>query len=334
MNGNNRTCLTPREAKLLVRYLDAVDDAVTARLSSGFSPHEDHLTSLLCEMLDDNLTALNRLSFPLTELQTELAKDPRRLKASFLIETRKYPPHIERRLTSSDIGLIVDYRDHLAPAQSFETGALFQAKRLFRSKRHGLSSYSLADRFESFEPEQLVRLAALGAEREPHETHDCRMRHGGLCHFLFYCPRPEAYDERSREEIHRSLVPSGNIFDFAMGWHLYELASDPNRHIPGLVVTDIKWLGKAYLEWPDENGPRVRDKKGKLSAREVFQQMWQAAYPMSWFLVYGMLLDHRGSSSPADIALVRGETTTQDTDTPILPRYVVTVRVEAGTEHG
>ncbi|MGE3673606.1 MAG: hypothetical protein AB7K71_28285 [Polyangiaceae bacterium] len=334
MNGTNRTCLTPREAKLLVRYLDGVDDAVTARLSSGFSPHEDHLTSLICEMLDDNLTALNRLSFPLTELQAELAKDPRKLKAAFSIETRKYPPHIERRLTSSDIGMIVSYRDHLVPSHSFETGALFQAKRLFPSQRRGESAYSLADRFESFETEQLVRIAILDRDAGHPEMHRHRMGHGGLCHYLFYCPRPEAYDERSREEIHRYLVPSGNIFDYAMGWHLYELASDPERHTPGLIATGIHWLGNTYLEWSDQRVPSIRDKKGKPSARDVFQQMWQEAFPLSWFLVYGMLLDHRGSSSPDHLALVRGQTTAQDTDTPLLPRYVVTVRVEAGTERG
>lgn len=316
-----------------MRYLDAVDDAVTARLSSGFSPHEDHLTSLLCEMLDNNLTALNHLSFPLTELQAELAKDPRKLRAAFSIETRKYPAHIERRLTSSDIGMVVSYRDHLVPAHSFESGVLFQAKRLLPSPRRCESAYSLDDRFDSFEPEQLARIAVL----ERNAGHREMPRHRGdtgFCHYLFYCPRPEAYDELSREEIHRYLVPSGNIFDYAMGWHLYELASDPDRHTPGLIATDVHWLEHMYLEWPEQGGPQIRDKKAKPSARDVFQQMWQEAYPMSWFLVYGMLLDHRGSSVPADLALVRGQTATQETNTPVLPRYVVTVRVEAGTERG
>lgn len=334
MNGENRTCLTPREAKLLVRYLDAVDDAVTARLSSGFSPHEDHLTSILCEMLDDNLTALNSLSFPLTSLQAVLAKDPRKLRAALSIETRKYPPHIERRLTSSDIGIIVSYRDHFVPGHSFETGVLLQAKRLFPSARRGESAYSLADRFESFESDQLVRIAILERDAGPGEMRHRRIGPGRLCHYLFYCPRSEAYDERSREEIHRYLVPSGNIFDYAMGWHRYELASDPDRHTPGLVATAVHWLEQTYLEWPEHGAPRIRDKKEKPSARDVFEQMWREAHPLSWFLVYGMLLDHSGSSSPAHLALVRGQTATQDTDTAILPRYVVTVRVEAGTEQG
>ncbi len=332
MNGHGRACITPREAKLLVRYFDAVDDSVTARFSLGFSPHEDHLTALLCEMLDDNLTALNRLSFSLAELRNELAKDPRKLTAAFSIETRKYPPHVERRLTSSDIGMIVSYRDHLVPAHSFESGVLFQAKRLFPSTRRGESPYSLDGRFESFDFEQLLRLAVLERDARYQEEHH-HPRNGSLCHYLFYCPRPEAYDDPSREEIHRYLVPSGDIFDYAKGWHLYELASDPDRHVPGLVAADVHWLEGKYVEWPDQGGPRICERPETPSARDVFQEMWGHAHPLSWFLVYGMLLDHRGSSSSQDLAVVRGEMPNQDSETPILPRYVVTVRVELGTKH-
>lgn len=333
MNGNDRACITPREAKLLVKFLDAVDDSVSARLSSGFSPHEDHLTSLLCEMLDDNLTALNRLSFSLAELHDELAKDPRKLTAAISIETRKYPPHIERRLTSSDIGIIVSYRDHLVPGHSFESGVLFQAKKLFPSPRRGESAYSLDGRFESFDFKQLLRLVVLGRDaRRREETHP--LRDESLCHYLFYCPRPEAYDELSREEVHRYLVPSGDIFDYAKGWHLYELASDPDRHVPGLIAADVRWLEGKYVEWPDQGGPRIQKKRGIPSARDVFQAMWGHAQPLSWFLVYGMLLGHRGSTASHDLALVRGEMPDQDSETPILPKYVVTVRVESGTVHG
>lgn len=333
MNGHGRACITPREAKLLVRYLDAVDDSVTARLSTGFSPHEDHLTSLLCEMLDDNLTALNRLSFSLAELRDELAKDPRKLTAALSIETRKYPPHVERRLTSSDIGMIVSYRDHLIPASSFESGVLFQAKRLFTSAWPREFSYSLESKFESFDFEQLLRLAVLNRDgRYRDERH--HPRNGSFCHYLFYCPRPEAYDELSREEVHRYLVPAGDIFDYARGWHLYDLASDPDRHVPGLVAADVRWFEGKYVEWRDQGGPRIREKPKPPSARDVFQGMWDHTHPLSWFLVYGMLLGHWGSSSSQALALVRGEVADQDTETPILPRYVVTVRVEHGTARG
>ncbi|MGH8222164.1 MAG: hypothetical protein ACREQZ_04245 [Woeseiaceae bacterium] len=51
----NRSILTPCDAKLLVRYLDGVDRIVSARLATGFSPHEDHLTALLCELLDGKI---------------------------------------------------------------------------------------------------------------------------------------------------------------------------------------------------------------------------------------------------------------------------------------
>jgi hypothetical protein len=87
--------MTPRDAKLLIRYLDGVDDIITARLANGFSPHEDHLTSLLCEMLDDNQSVLSALPYPLAQLRDDLAVDPHGLKASLSIEAKKYPTHIE-----------------------------------------------------------------------------------------------------------------------------------------------------------------------------------------------------------------------------------------------
>jgi len=117
---------------------------------------------------------------------------------------------------------------------------LLQAKRLYSSSKEG--NYSLDDKFKAFEFDQLRKLAQIeerfsDLHRGP-DRHPCR----GLCHYLFYCPRPQAYDERSREDIYRYLNPGTNIFDYARGWHLYEFASDPARHVPGIIASDLYWL--------------------------------------------------------------------------------------------
>ena len=327
----NRTCLTPRDAKLIIRYLDGVDDIISARLASGFNPHEDHLTSLLCEMLDDNLTSLSSLSFPLSKLREELAADPKGLKVSLSIEVKKYPAHIERRLTSSDIGVIVNYRDNIVYNHSFEKGVLFQAKKLYRSGPD--QPYSLRDSFKEFDVDQLLRLVKLQNDNDGKE-----MRHHGdhflLSHYLFYCPRVDAYDEQSREEVHHLIIPSSDIFDYAEGWHKYELANEPVRHVPGMLASGLNWLTDDYLERKQDGEYSVKSRKDKPTARQAFERYWEEVYSFSWFLVYRMLMGDAGASDPRSMSIVKGNEKNQDSDNPILPKYVMTLKVEAGTARG
>jgi hypothetical protein len=345
-----RTSLTPREAKLLVRYFDGADDVVTARLASGFSPHEDHLTSLLCEMLDDNLSALNALPYPLPKLKEDLAADKRAVRAALQIEAKKYPPHIERRLTSSDLGIIIDYRDNFDSKNSFQKGAMFQAKKLYGTKGH--QRYSLSDCFDELDPDQLHRMVDVASDgslnKDPiYPEHS----NGDVFHYLFYCPRVEAYDEPSQEEVWHHVIPSGHrLFRYwrhhPMEWfeegplflaeaqHLHEYASDPARHFPGMIVSEIDWLKHEYLG-NDDKSQSHHKRKPRTAARDVYQRLWHQTDPLSWFLVYGMLMGRRGSSGKRALELVRGNAeAAAQTDLPVLPRYVMTVRVEVGTQRG
>ncbi len=321
------TSLTPRDAKILIRYLDAVDDAVTERLEVGYNPSEENLTFLLCEMLDDNKASRNTLSYPLTQMKAELAADSKRLVVSLAIETRQYPRHIESRLTSSDIGIIVSYRDHVRH-NSFESGVLLQAKRLYHSLNH--PKYSLNDSFEAFDRSQLKAMLDI-SQRYSGPDMSRRDPTGavGLCRYLFYCPRPNAYDEDSQEELQHYLLPGANIFDYAKGWHLYEFASDPKRHVPGLLASSISWLAEVWID--------NRLRKSKPVAREVFERLWHDVEPLSWFLVYGMILGRAGCHEGGALDLVRGRGSAVEqfsAETPILPRFVLTVDVEVGVARG
>jgi len=310
-----------------------VDDVVSARLANGFNPHEDHLTSLLCEMLDDNLTSLSALPFPLSKLREELALDAKGLRVSLSIEVKKYPPHIERRLTSSDIGIIVNYRDNITYNRSFEKGALFQAKKLYRSSPDQL--YSLHDKFKEFDADQLLRFLKLQTDDEMREMHHHKSDlHSSLCHYLLYCPRIDGYDEQAREEVHHFIIPSSDIFDFAEGWHRYELANDPARHVPGLLASGLDWLSSDYLERNQDGHVTVKPRKDKPTARQAFQQFWEDVYPFSWFLVYKMLMGDGGTSDSHSLSIVRGNEKEQNVDNPVLPKYIMTLRVEAGTARG
>jgi hypothetical protein len=318
-----QSLLTPRDQKLLVRYLDAVDSAVAGRLLTGFSPHEDHLTALLCELLDSQHSPLHALSYTFETLKADLAADSKAIDVSLKLETRKYPPHIERHLTSSDLGIIVEYRDYLGGSAFFDRGALFQAKRLYAQR----AAYTLEDQFREFDAEQLARLVALeadeslseGDERHFHPDHD-------WCYYLFYCPSASGYDDRSRELVRRLILPNDNIFDHSKGWHLYEYASSPTRQIPGLVVSRLAWLTSIFAE----SGPGARKRTGmKPTARQVFEQFWDGAQPLSWFMVYDLLSGRAGTGADAALHIIRGQAPPRDAPVP-LPRYVLTVRVQAG----
>jgi hypothetical protein len=57
--------------------------------------------------------------------------------------------------------------------------------------------------------------------------------------------------------------------------------------------------------------------------------------PFSWFWVYGMLMGRSGSSDRQALSLVMGNADVAiQTDFPILPRYVMTIRIEVGTQRG
>jgi hypothetical protein len=198
--------MTPRDTTLLVRCLDAVDDVVTSRLRTGStSPHEEHLTAMLCELLDEKMTTLYALPYPLTKLREELGADPKSLGLSCDFEAVKYPGDIESKVTWADLGIVVIFRDNVEPENSFEKGGLLQAKKLYRQGSR--DCYSLDDKFEKFEARQLlglVKLAKKYSERYYEGRGPCE---GSLCFYLLYCPRLDAYKKRSADDLRHYAVP-------------------------------------------------------------------------------------------------------------------------------
>jgi hypothetical protein len=331
--------LTPRDARLLVRYLDGVDDVVTSRFIGGFDPHEDTLTHLLCEMLDDNFANLSTLPYPLQTLKQDLALEARPLRFSLAIEAKKYPPHVEGRVTFADLGVVVSYRDNVTPSNSFERGALFQAKRLHRS-RHG-AAFSLYDAFKEFKVGQLHGLVEL---QDGHfidkERYD--WRYDQLCFYLFFCPRPQGYDQQSQEDLRVYAIPTFHEHYFhhpecsfpelAEAHHALQTASDPTRHFPALLASHVGWLWEEYLERDGETY-REKTKHGPLLARHVYERLWDDVAPLSWFLVYRMLLGRTGSCGENALRIARGEFD-EGHELRVLPRYVVTLGIQVGTSRG
>lgn len=326
-------CLAPRDAKLLVRYFDAVDSLVTARLLPDATVDERHLTSTLRETLDHRFAGFHALAFTMDQLKAALAEDDTAVKVNLWIEAKEYSAQVENRITQADLGVIIRYDNFYRPDESFSKAALFQAKRLYCRQRNG-QAYSEQDRFEKLDVAQLERIADLGD------------RHNNLIYYLFYCPRPEAYDEQSRKTLRYFSLPNSHWRDmhpfhwieeygFLPWWaHVEEYAADPNRHFPGLIASRAYWLQTRYLEKQSSSSNTARwigkPKQPSPTARDVYERLWNDAHALSWFLVYRMLTGSEGSSAPEAIGIATGDATAMDLG--IAPRYTMQLRISVGGE--
>jgi hypothetical protein len=104
--------LTQREARLLIPYLDGVDELVGSRIASGYRLDEDAPTNALCEMLDRRMSRHHALTMSQDSLHEELSRDPRRVSVQINIESTMYSKYVERNETSSDLGVVLTYTDH------------------------------------------------------------------------------------------------------------------------------------------------------------------------------------------------------------------------------
>ena|SRR6266566_165422 len=114
--------LTPQDAELLLRYFAGVASVLARRFELGFQPDEEHLTSLLCELLDDHGAALHSLQYTAAALNKDLEQAGSLLHASVSLRTTEYNKYQERHHTQADLGIVLDYRDHVNHSASFRKG--------------------------------------------------------------------------------------------------------------------------------------------------------------------------------------------------------------------
>jgi hypothetical protein len=324
--------LNPREARLLVRFLDAVDSVVTSRLIPDAKVDEPHLTSTLRETLDERFTGFHALPYSLAQLKDDLRQDDTSLRISLSIEAKEYSHFVENRINQADLGIIIRYDNFFRPIESFTKAALFQAKRVYSSHRNYSKTYSENDRFEGFDVAQLLRIVGL------------TQRHSNLLYYLFYCPRPEVLDEQSRRVLKYLTLPTRPegprphhwIDEFGLAWwsHLEEYASDTNRHFPGLIASTTYWLRDQYLEHEqsakDDSRWVPKPKQAAPSVRDVYDRLWKQTHALSWFVVYRLLMGYEGTSDDEAISLARGDVTAQDLG--VAPRYTLELRITVGGE--
>lgn len=67
--------LGPYEAQCFSKYFKGIDSLLAKRFLFGFLPNEEHITSILCELLDERGSQLHQLPYSLLDLNNDLKKN-------------------------------------------------------------------------------------------------------------------------------------------------------------------------------------------------------------------------------------------------------------------
>jgi hypothetical protein len=126
---------------------------------------EEALTGLLCDLLDGDTQIEENVSYTLKQVHDDFAKSDEPLSIHFRIETRQYPKHLERWVTQSDLGLIINYQNQFDPASSVRRAWLCQAKRVFPMAN---DNYGVDSEFNSTDATQTERMKVLRDWCFPH----------------------------------------------------------------------------------------------------------------------------------------------------------------------
>ncbi len=110
-----RPAITVKDAECLFKYFAGVDEILGKRFELGFLPDEEHITSLLAELLDERGSLLHHLPYSITQLNADLKSNGGLIQASINMEATKYTRPQEAKLTYADLGIIVDYKDTVKP---------------------------------------------------------------------------------------------------------------------------------------------------------------------------------------------------------------------------
>lgn len=248
--------LTPPALLLMMRYLHATDTLISHHLSYKVPWDEPSLTHLLCSVLDEDTLSAYNLDYSLDALNRDLASLDGLLAVDLQIHTHQYPARFEHLVTQADLGLVIDYVDHLLPNESWTLSWLLQAKRVFRDAAGG-TGYSERAALTSLDHEQEERIKKLTQTLEV-----------PLLLHLFYCPSPEdlLFETRAKLSHLRATRLADNIFDYVLGFALHNhLSSRPSSLEAGMWVADT-------VGFPRNLGG-------------IHRSVFESTMPWSWFVL-------------------------------------------------
>ena len=222
-------------------------------------PHSEiALTSLLCDLMDEDIDTDIMLDYSLQHLQNDLQHEDNLFGISLAINTAQFKPQHERYISQSDIGLKLEFENLIEPKESWIKYYLLQAKKLFPTSEIPLK-YTEAARFASVDKLQGKRIIALN-----------EILGGSYVKYMLYCPRPDKVDEDTKTKLAylRTKKLSEEIFDFTYGQHLYQALLNNGESLKaGLFLAD----------------------SGSMNFGEVHAMILGDTCPLSWFIAINFL---------------------------------------------
>lgn len=330
--------LTPPDIRCFLKFFSSVDRLLSQRLSLLLYPDEEHLTSLLCELLDDRASSLHQLHYGLANLNSDLEQNRSLIRASVKVETTAYTKKQENRYTQSDLGIVLIYEDRIDRSASFRKGLLLQAKKLFPSRHSG---YALDSLYESFNDKQHDRLTTLlkrfstGNQLGSQPTYNC-------ARYLLYNPTLDSLSVEESESILRcqTIREAQAIYDYSHGLHLYHEISEGGSSAAvlsnGCFVVGVDVVHHLAMEARKHLNPRsptgIATALAAFDLNSVVKAVDLRQQSLSWFLVFDFFKGGAGCTSGEFIDFVRGvKFRGDDTEQPAPPRYVLTVTLSAGS---
>lgn len=317
--------LPPRAIRPFLHYFDQIDETVARRMLRRRPWSEISLTSLLCDLMDEDVDSDYPRTHDRAWLMARLARDLPLLHFDCSIETHEYKSGLERWATQSDLGLIIVFRDHLLPDRNWERAYLLQAKTLYQ-KAGGFpldAGYGAMDKAQQGRANRINR--HLGYE---------------LIRYLLYVPRPAQLPSTTAATLRhlRDVNIAGEIFDFSRGLELYAniIGDDPILDA-GLVVAPAVGLphtfAETYAHLFNSSLPwawfltDVVTNNGHFGDRAAGGSMWDNATPDRRDLMLGVVRGEGESVSELSAAV----DDLDDRPFAVLPAHTITITVEVGT---
>ncbi len=323
---NTIPVFSPQDASLFLKYFSGVAQVLARRFSLGFHPDEEHLTSLLCELLDEQGSTLHNLEYSIEKLNNDLNMCGSLLRAAISLETTPYTKYQERHFTQADFGIILEYTDHVDPKNSFRKGMLVQAKKIFPTSNN---LYSLSSRYNSFDTIQHERLSKL-------EKYYHHREFGSPIHYLLYNPPFSTLPKNEQEYIlHRQLSKeSKHIYDYTNGLCLYSELTQPDGLKSVLELSSL-FAGLSTIHSIAKKAAvsgRTKEKFSPFELKLLTDEIDIRQQSFAWFLVFGFLGGETGSLVPDFLELVSGSRPNVASELRVRePRFVLRTKIVAGS---
>jgi hypothetical protein len=338
---------SPSDTASFLKYFTGVSHALAQRFAIGFQPDEEHLTSLLCELLDERGSALHSLEYTVADLNKDLQGMGSLLQATVSLSTTPYTKYAEGHFTQADLGIILEYSDHVDHSNSFQKGLLVQAKKLFPASSNG---YSLCSRYTSFDVDQHEKLTQLCEHYlmeqhgiDPRDFDEIRKKHPigfpseGFCYLLYNPPFTTLSAREQEYLLHRQLArESKQIYDYTRGLCLYDALLKPEGLKATLKLSSLfAEIGIVhFLAEKAASSGKGKAKYAPFELRAVVDSIDIRQNSFAWFLVFHFLCGESGCQLPQFLQLVTGSQSGMVRELRIKPpRFILRVQVSAGTNH-